>query len=140
VVGVLPGPNGLGAQAMLDAPRAAYVLLGVEPELDAYDAAAATRAMRGAEFVVSLSAFKTAAQDYADVLLPIAPFTETAGSFINMEGRAQGFHAIVKPQGEARPAWKVLRVLGNLLNLGGFDYDTAEAVRAMPCKAISQRR
>ena len=130
VVGVLPGPNGLGAQAMLDAPRSAYVLIGVEPELDAYDAGAATRAMRSAEFVVALSAFKTAAQDDADVLLPIAPFSETAGSFINMEGRLQSFHGVVKPQGEARPAWKVLRVLGNLLSLGGFDYDTAEAVRA----------
>ena len=130
VVGVLPGPNGLGAQAMLDAPRSAYVLIGVEPELDAYDAGAATRALRSAEFVVALSAFKTAALDYADVLLPITPFTETAGSYINMEGRLQSFHGVVKPQGEARPAWKVLRVLGNLLSLGGFDYDTAEAVRA----------
>jgi len=130
VVGVLPGPNGLGAQAMLDAPRSAYVLMGVEPELDAFDAGAATRALHSAEFVVALSAFRTTAQDDADVLLPIAPFTETAGSFINMEGRLQSFHGVVKPQGEARPAWKVLRVLGNLLSLGGFDYDTAEAVRA----------
>jgi NADH-quinone oxidoreductase subunit G len=129
VVGVLPGPNGLGAQAMLASPRSAYVLLGAEPELDGYDVAAAAAALGKAEFVVAMSAFKTAAQDYADVLLPIAPFTETAGSFINMEGRLQSFHGVVKPQGEARPAWKVLRVLGNLLSLGGFDYDTAEAVR-----------
>ena len=130
VVGVLPGPDGLGALAMLAAPRSAYVLMGVEPELDAYDAGAAANAMRSAEFVVALSAFKTGAQDYADVLLPIAPFSETAGSFVNMEGRLQSFHGMVKPQGEARPAWKVLRVLGNLLSLGGFDYDTAEVVRA----------
>jgi NADH-quinone oxidoreductase subunit G len=130
VVGVLPGPNGLGAQAMLASPRSAYVLLGAEPELDGYDAVAAVNALASAEFVVALSAFKTAALDYADVLLPIAPFTETAGSFVNMEGRLQSFHGVVKPQGEARPAWKVLRVLGNLLSLGGFDYDTAEAVRA----------
>lgn len=85
--------------------------------------------MQQAEFVVAMSAFKTAAMDYADVLLPIAPFSETAGSYINMEGRLQSFHGVVKPQGEARPAWKVLRVLGNLLSLGGFEYDTAEAVR-----------
>jgi NADH-quinone oxidoreductase subunit G len=130
VVGALPGPNGLGAHAMLANQRAAYVLLGAEPELDAYDAAAATAAMRGAEFVVALSAFKTTALDYADVLLPIAPFSETAGSYVNMEGHLQSFHGVVKPLGEARPAWKVLRVLGNLLSLGGFDYDTAEAVRA----------
>ncbi len=67
--------------------------------------------------------------DYADVLLPIAPFTETAGTFVNCEGRAQSFNGTVKPLGEARPAWKVLRVLGNLLGLTGFDYDTSEAIR-----------
>ncbi len=115
---------------MLADQRAAYVLLGAEPELDAYDASTAAAAMRGAEFVVAMSAFKTAALDYANVLLPIASFAETAGSYVNMEGRLQSFHGAVKPQGEARPAWKVLRVLGNLLSLGGFDYDNAEAVRA----------
>ncbi len=134
VVGALPGPNGLAANAMLAEPAtaklSAYVLFGVEPELDAYDAAAAAAALRAAEFVVALTAFKGDVMNYADVLLPVAPFTETAGSFINMEGRLQSFHGVVKPQGEARPAWKVLRVLGNLLSLGGFDYDTAEAVRA----------
>jgi len=130
LVGALPGPNGLGAGAMLSKPKAAYCLLGVEPELDAYHSAEAAAALREAEFVVALSTFKTSALDAADVLLPIAPFTETAGSFINMEGRLQSFHGAVKPLGEARPAWKVLRVLGNLLSLGGFDYDSAEAVRA----------
>ncbi len=129
LVGALPGPDGLGARAMLEKPLAAYVLLGAEPELDAYDSAAAASALRDAEFVVALSVFKTAALDYADVLLPIAPFTETAGCFVNMEGRAQSFHGAVKPLGEARPAWKVLRVLGNLLSLSGFEYDSAEAVR-----------
>ena len=131
VVGVLPGPNGHGARAMLSeaGSLSAYVLLGSEPELDAYAAGEAAAALRGAEFVVAMCAFKTAALEYAHVLLPIAPFSETAGSFINMEGRLQSFHGAVKPQGEARPAWKVLRVLGNLLSLGGFDYDTAEAVR-----------
>jgi NADH-quinone oxidoreductase subunit G len=67
--------------------------------------------------------------DVADVLLPIAPFTETAGTFVNAEGRAQSFHGVVKPLGDARPAWKVLRVLGNLLDLPGFDFETADAVR-----------
>lgn len=130
LVGVLPGPNGHGARAMLAEPHAAYVLLGCEPELDAYAAAPAAAAVRGAEFVVALAAFKTSATEYADVLLPIAPFTETAGSFVNMEGRLQAFHGAVQPQGETRPAWKVLRVLGNLLSLSGFDYDNVEAVRA----------
>ncbi|OYY92627.1 MAG: NADH-quinone oxidoreductase subunit G [Hydrogenophilales bacterium 28-61-23] len=130
LAGALPGPAGLAATAMLAQPRAAYLLLGAEPELDAYDPAQALRALHAAEFVVQLAAFKTQALDYADVLLPIASFAETAGSFVNMEGRLQSFHGAVKPQGEARPAWKVMRVLGNLLNLNGFDYDSVEGVRA----------
>jgi len=63
------------------------------------------------------------------VLLPIAPFTETAGTFVNAEGRAQSFAGVVRPLGETRPAWKVLRVLGNLLGLEGFEHDSAEQVR-----------
>ena len=86
--------------------------------------------MDAAEFVVALSAYKHGAQGYADVLLPIAPFTETSGTFVNTEGRAQSFSGCVRPLGDARPAWKVLRVLGNLLGVPGFDYDSSEAVRA----------
>ncbi len=126
--------TGLNAAAMLTAPRKAYLLLGVEPEMDCHDAATAMRAMRSAEMVVAMSAYKHAALDYADVLLPIAPFSETSGSFISTEGRIQSFNGAVKPLGETRPAWKVLRVLGTMLGLTGFDYDTSEAVRkdAMP--------
>ncbi len=120
--------TGLNARAMLEQPRKAYVLLGAEPELDCNDGALAMQAMAAAEFVVALSAYRHKALDYADVMLPIAPFTETAGTFINMEGRVQRFRAAVRPQGAARPAWKVLRVLGNLLRLEGFDQDTAESV------------
>ena len=140
LVGALPGPEGLGAAAMLATPRSAYVLLGAEPALEAYDAAGAAAALHAADFVVALSAFKTATLEHADVLLPIAAFAETAGSFVNMEGRLQRFQGAVKPQGEARPAWKVLRVLGNLLSLGGFDYDTAEAVLADALPADSSAR
>ena len=85
--------------------------------------------MRGADFVVALSAFRSRALDYADVLLPIAPFTETAGSFVSTEGRLQSFKGVVQPLGETRPAWKVLRVLGNLLGVSGFEFDSAEEVR-----------
>jgi NADH-quinone oxidoreductase subunit G len=130
LAGAFPGPSGLAAAGMFAQARDAYVLLGVEPELEVGDGAQALAALRGAEFVVQMSAFKTQAMDYADVLLPIAPFTETGGAFVNMEGRLQVFHGAVKPQGEARPAWKVLRVLGNLLSLGGFDYASVEGVRA----------
>jgi NADH-quinone oxidoreductase subunit G len=120
--------SGLNAQAMLTQPRKAYVLLGVEPELDCHDGATAKQALEAAEFTLSLSAYRSKAMELADVVLPIALFTETAGTFVNMEGRVQGFHGAVKPKGDARPAWKVLRVLGNLLGLEGFDQDSAEQV------------
>jgi NADH-quinone oxidoreductase subunit G len=87
-----------------------------------------SQALNGAEMVVVMSAFKHG-MDYADVLLPISPFSETAGTFVNCEGRAQSFNGTVKPLGDTRPAWKVLRVLGNLLGLSGFDYETSEAIR-----------
>ncbi|MFK3736699.1 NADH-quinone oxidoreductase subunit NuoG [Massilia sp. TN1-12] len=109
-------------------PKKAYVLLGAEPELDAANPAQAIAALNGAEMVVAMSAFKHG-MDYADVLLPISPFSETAGTFVNCEGRAQSFNGTVKPLGETRPAWKVLRVLGNLLGLSGFDYENSEAIR-----------
>ncbi|MDA8095430.1 MAG: NADH-quinone oxidoreductase subunit NuoG [Betaproteobacteria bacterium] len=135
VAGAVPNPigadalHGRNAGEMLATPRRAYVLLGVEPELDCRDPAGALAAMHEAEFVVAFTAFKTRAPEYADVILPIAPFSETAGSFISTEGRLQSFQAAVTPQGEARPAWKVLRVLGNLLSLAGFDYETVNDVR-----------
>ena len=121
--------NGLNARQMLAQPRKAYVLLGAEPELDAFDSAQAEAAMKQAEFVVALSAYQHHALDYAHALLPIAPFTETSGTFVNTEGRSQSFSGVVLPLAETRPAWKVLRVLGNLAGLAGFDYDSSEAVR-----------
>ncbi len=125
--------QGLNARAMLgsdgNAPRKAYLLLGVEPEFDSHDGAQALAAMRQAEFVVALSPYQHHALDYAHALLPIAPFTETSGTFISTEGRVQSFKAVVQPLAETRPAWKVLRVLGNLLDVADFDYDSSEAVR-----------
>jgi NADH-quinone oxidoreductase subunit G len=123
----VPGKGANAVQAFAQA-RKAYLLLNVEPELDCYDPQLARAALDKAEMVVVLSAFKHGT-DFADVLLPIAPFTETAGTFVNCEGRAQSFNGNVKPLGETRPAWKVLRVLANLLGLSGFDYETSEAVR-----------
>ncbi|MDE2118561.1 MAG: NADH-quinone oxidoreductase subunit G, partial [Betaproteobacteria bacterium] len=126
---VLPGASGMNATAMLAAPRKAYVLLNAEPELDCANSQQALSAMYAADLVVAMSAYKHHALDYANVLLPIAPFSETSGTFVSTEGRVQSFKGAVKPLGEARPAWKVLRVLGNLLDFAGFDYDTSEAVR-----------
>ncbi|MBE0620482.1 MAG: NADH-quinone oxidoreductase subunit G [Burkholderiales bacterium] len=125
----VPGAGGLDASAMLAQPRKAYVLLNAEPEFDCHNPHAALKAMHATDFVICLSAYKGSAPDYANALLPIAPFTETSGTFVNAEGRMQSFNGVVKPRGEARPAWKVLRVLGNLLGLDGFDYDSSEQVR-----------
>ena len=129
VVGALPTAGGLHAGLMLTGGLKAVVLLNTEPAFDAANGAAAAHAIGQAEMVVTLSPFK-ANMDISDVLLPISPFTETAGTFINTEGRVQSFHGVVKPLGETRPAWKVLRVLGSMLHVPGFDFETIEDVRA----------
>ncbi len=121
--------SGMNAMQMLEKPRKAYLLLNVEPELDMHNPDLAISAMKQADMVVAMSAYKHNAIEYADVLLPIAPFTETSGTFVNNEGTVQSFKGAVKPLGDARPAWKVLRVLGNLLDIPGFDYDSSEAIR-----------
>jgi NADH-quinone oxidoreductase subunit G len=133
LAGCLPLEGGLNAKAMIEQPRKAYLLLNAEPDFDCQDPRAAIKAMDSAELVVALAAYRSFAADYADVLLPIAPFTETSGSFVNCEGRMQSFNGVVKPLGEARPAWKVLRVLGNLMSFDGFEYDTTEAIRDEVC-------
>lgn len=130
LVNALPGEGGLNAQQILTGSLKAVVLLNTEPAFDAANPAAAVRALQGASLVVALTPFKNAALDVADVLLPIAPFSETSGTFVNAEGRAQSFHGVVKPLGDTRPAWKVLRVLGNVLGLDGFSQETSEEVRA----------
>ncbi|MBR8378062.1 NADH-quinone oxidoreductase subunit G [Burkholderia cenocepacia] len=128
VVGALPGKGGLNAREAFEQPRKGYVLLNVEPEFDTADPAQALAALNQAEMVVVMSPFKHGL-DYADVLLPVAPFTETAGTFVNAEGTVQSFNGVVRPLGDTRPAWKVLRVLGSLLGLPNFEYETAEEVR-----------
>ncbi|WP_027784981.1 MULTISPECIES: NADH-quinone oxidoreductase subunit NuoG [Burkholderia] len=128
VVGALPGEGGLNAREAFAQPRKGYVLLNVEPEFDTADPAQALAALNQAEMVVVMSPFKHGL-DYADVLLPVAPFTETAGTFVNAEGTVQGFNGVVRPLGDTRPGWKVLRVLGSLLGLPNFEYETAEEVR-----------
>jgi len=124
-----PQSGGKNAAQMLDGSLKAALLLNTEPEFDTAAGAAAVAALDKAEMVVTLSPFK-ANMAFSDVLLPIAPFTETSGSFVNAEGRLQSFHAVVKPRGETRPAWKVLRVLGNLLDVPGFNFETSQDVLA----------
>ena len=129
LAGAMPGPGGLHAGQMLSGGLKAILLLNTEPVFDSAPAAAAALALGRSAMVVTLSPFK-ANLEFSDVLLPIAPFSETSGSFVNTEGRLQGFHAVVKPAGEARPAWKVLRVLANLLDLPGFAFESSLEVLA----------
>jgi len=127
LVGAMPQGTGLNAAQMLSGGLKAALLLNTEPAFDSALGRDAQLGLAKAEMVVTLSPFK-ANLDISDVILPIAPFTETSGSFVNAEGRVQSFHAVVKPAGETRPAWKVLRVLANLLNVQGMDYDASQDV------------
>ncbi|MGJ7579462.1 NADH-quinone oxidoreductase subunit NuoG [Variovorax sp. RHLX14] len=125
----VPGAGGLNAAQMLSGGLKAVLLLNNEPEFDSAAGAKASAGLEHAQMVVTLSPFK-ANLAFSDVLLPIAPFSETPGTFVNAEGRVQSFHAVVKPRGEARPAWKVIRVLANLLGLQGFDFESSQDVLA----------
>jgi NADH-quinone oxidoreductase subunit G len=130
LAGAQPGNGGLNAGQMLanaDGALKAVLLLNTEPRFDSAAGAQGAAALGKAQMVVTLSPFK-ANMDISDVLLPIAPFTETSGTFVNAEGRVQGFHAVVKPLGETRPAWKVLRVLANLMGVPGFDFESSQDV------------
>src|SRR5690606_3439884 len=115
----------------------AYIMFGaIEPELD-IAAENASAALEGADFVVALSPYSTAAE-FADVVLPIGTFAETAGTYVNLEGRWQSAPGAAAPVGESRPGWKVLRVLANLLDLPGFEYTAADQITADIQKALDE--
>ena len=121
---------GLDTRAMIEAGLDAYVLMGLEPELDCADGARAREALNRARFVVTLSTFGSEAMsEYADVILPVAAFAETEGTFVNLSGTWQSFGAATPPYADSRPAWRVLRVLGNLFKLDGFEQETIDDVR-----------
>lgn len=146
ILGVLPSAaNSIGAEvvgvvaktaehniaAQIAQPKQAVMLLNVEPDMDVTNGAAAIAALKQAQTVMAFTAYDSAVlREVADVMLPITPFTETSGSFINMEGRLQSFHGVVQAYGEARPMWKVLRVLGNVLELAGFEYENTQQILA----------
>ena len=120
---------GLTSQAMCQESLAGYLLLGIEPALDCAAGLAAQQSIANADYVVALSAFRSdSLEACADVILPVTPLTETSGTLVNVEGNWQSFNGVVAPQGESRPAWKVLRVLGNLFDVAGFDYLSSEEV------------
>ena len=131
---------GLNARSMFEESLKGYLLMNIEPERDCCDPVTALNALNNADFVVSLSMYRSQTlEGYADVILPVVPFTETSGTFINVEGKWQDFAAVVAPQGEARPAWKVLRVLGNLFDVAGFEYVSSDQIRQemeQACRAL----
>lgn len=130
MVGFVP-KNGLNVSDMVSGNMKAFINLGIEPEEDLQDGSLALKAMQEAECVINLTAFDTAAQrEYADIMLPISTFAETAGTFVNACGLKQSFKMAVEPQGDAKPAWKIFRVLGNMLELEGFEYTHANQVMA----------
>ncbi len=127
--GKLVEPAGKDVQQALDHKLRGYLLLAADPNFDFANPYRTRQSMLGAEFVLSLSAFEhESMHDYADVILPIAPYAETSGTYINVNGRWQSVRGVKTPHGEARPAWKILRVLANLLSIKGFDYGSSEDV------------
>jgi NADH-quinone oxidoreductase subunit G len=150
LVGMLPrrGPGGTGvsraglnAREMFAAPRKRYLLLGVEPEVESWNSAEARSALSAADRVVAITSFVTPAmRENASVLLPMGAFGESAGTFVNCEGRRQAFNGFSQPFADARPGWKILRVLANALGLEGFDYETIEDVRAAVDEAVGTAR
>jgi NADH-quinone oxidoreductase subunit G len=129
LAGAVPTKGGKTAAAMFAEPLKAYVVLHAEPLLDVDQGAQAIAALKAAQFAVALTPYATGARDWAHVMLPISPFTETSGTFVNAQGLAQSFKGTVAPRGQTRPGWKVLRVLGNVLHLAGFDDESSESVR-----------
>jgi len=130
-----PGGKGVGragfdARAMLETPRSAYILFGIEPTKDLAEGDGSLPALRGAAVVAFTAFVSDDLLDVADVLLPIGTFAETAGTFVNAEGRWQSFDAAADAIGEARPGWRVLRVLGNELELPSCDYRTPSDIAA----------
>lgn len=141
LAGALPGDGGSNAQEMLNNPHKGYLLMGVEPGFDFWNPARSMEALGKAEFVAALSAFRSPSlEQVADVVLPIAGFAETSGTYVNAQGEWQSFTGAVAPAGESRPAWKVLRVLGNLLDLSGFEQISSEEILTEVRQAAGDRK
>ena len=121
--------TGLNARAMLEQPRKLYLTIGIEPERDMADPALAASAIGDARLIALTSFVSPWLAEHADIVLPVSGPAETSGTLVSLEGAAQSFRGVATPPGEARPAWKVLRVLGNLLDIEGFDYDESTDVR-----------
>lgn len=128
LAGAVAKENGMNLPKMLQNQLKAFIVLHAEPKLDCDNGPKAQEMLANA-FSIALTPYKSAAQDWARIMLPVAPFTETSGTFVNAEGRAQSFKGVVAGKGQSRPGWKVLRVLGNLLKLSDFEDETSETIR-----------
>jgi NADH-quinone oxidoreductase subunit G len=140
LAGALPEVGALNAAQMVAKPTKAYLLMGVDPSLDHGAGAQMTAALEQAQTVVALTTYKSEELlALADCLLPIAPFTETSGTYVNAEGKAQSFNGVVKALGDCRPAWKVLRVLAQTVGSKDVGFDSSEAVREAALAGAEQR-
>lgn len=125
----LVNANGAGVESVLSGDRRAVILMNIEPDADLPNPTQARAALAKANTVIALSAYKSAdLLEVADVILPISTFTETVSTFVNAEGRVQTIQPSVKPLGDSRPGWKVLRVLGGLVGIDGFLFNMPEEV------------
>ena len=130
MVGATQGNQG-SIETVLQSKARAYVMLHVEPLNDLPNPQHTRSALQAADTVIAMSAYTSPdLLELADVILPITPYTETIGSYVNMAGQVQTIQPSVRPLADARPAWKVLRALGSLLNLEGFLYNLPEEVYA----------
>jgi NADH-quinone oxidoreductase subunit G len=139
VAGAVPSSKGKSANAALTKGAKAFVLIGCEPERDSATGAQALASLKAADKVVALTSFASATmKEYADVILPIAPFTETSGTYISQDATVQSFAGVVRPLGETRPGWKVLRVLGDLLHANVGAFNSSEDVKNAALKNFSE--
>ncbi len=132
---------GAAVAELIARPPQGLLLVGVEPDLDCANGNQAIVAMEKAGFVLALSPFLAdSLLEHADVILPMGTFAETSGTFVNATGEWQSFGGVAQPVAESRPGWKILRVLGNLLDLPDCDYVSSEAVRDELRQAVADVR
>ena len=129
LAGATPSSGGKTVKQMLSSAMSAYVVVNLEPQFDSSLGQRAVDSLKQAKFAVALTPYQSAAEDWAHVMLPIGPYTETSGTFVNAQATPQSFKATVPPLAQSRPGWKVLRVLGNLLDLPDFEDESSESVR-----------
>jgi NADH-quinone oxidoreductase subunit G len=92
-------------------------------------------ALRGVEFLVVQDILSSDVSLSADVVLPGAAFIEKDGTFTNHAGRVQQISVGLKPPGDARPEWQILRDLANCFG-GDLTMDSASEVMAQVAKEV----